>query len=487
MVLVTLAELVMLWVWFCRLFIKKDETQATYTAKQQRDGVATTAFIVAGVWRPRGSQSVPERAADLAVDAAADLTSRALAGDAAPGVGGGGAGHNDAPVVAERAAVGTAAFDWEAYRAVWADTPIDEAITAMFAEFAVLHAQLSGSVRSTSPPPLTIAVGRDIADRAERFVLQYVTPILGKQNSTKVHKLLCHVMEAIRMHGNFVNGNSGVNESLHKGDKAYYARTTKDIARYTRQLVVQAQGARRIQQRNIVDDQAAMDVGAEGDEDAWTGDEGADDDASADENDAPASRSERRRPSVYHLPLVSLAHLSSIAGLHGIEDALGLGPDDHVRLISRVRVTARFDDDRTAPQLLYAAASFRGSPWYDTVLYSPAADSTHVCVGEIRALVRRPSGDVAVLADMVAVEPVARCSLVARGCTRLAWHVPDGESDVRLRAVPLASIRRAIHVVPDFRDLAHRRGWDAEPAAWSSPREERLAMRYFLNDFYVWG
>eukprot|EP00170_Pyropia_yezoensis_P000778 contig_3624_g780 len=153
---------------------------------------------------------------------------------------------------------GTAQYDWPAYHAVWKETPIDEAITVMFAEFAVLHAEMSGYTCSTAPMPLTLDVGKCIADRAERFVTMYLTPILGAQNSTKVHKLLCHVMEAIRMHGNINNGNAGINERLHKDDKPYYARTNKAIADFTRQLVVQAQGARIILRRNAEEDECLL-------------------------------------------------------------------------------------------------------------------------------------------------------------------------------------------------------------------------------------
>lgn len=78
-------------------------------------------------------------------------------------------------------------FDWAAYHAVWQQTLIDEAITAMFAELAVLHAEMTGYTRSTSPMTLTLDLGKTIADRAERFVTLYVTPILGHQRSTKVH------------------------------------------------------------------------------------------------------------------------------------------------------------------------------------------------------------------------------------------------------------------------------------------------------------
>lgn len=220
------------------------------------------AYLVAGVWRTRGALPVPAptgSGADASLpvgdgvpDAVPDLAARVAA-----------LGLHDPEDDGEESNVpagqaGTAQYDWPAYHAVWKETPIDEAITVMFAEFAVLHAEMSGYTCSTAPMPLTLDVGKCIADRAERFVTMYLTPILGAQNSTKVHKLLCHVMEAIRMHGNINNGNAGINERLHKDDKPYYARTNKAIAGFTRQLVVQAQGARIILRRNAEEDECLL-------------------------------------------------------------------------------------------------------------------------------------------------------------------------------------------------------------------------------------
>lgn len=108
-------------------------------------------------------------------------------------------------------------------------------------------------------------------------------------------------------------------------------------------------------------------------------------------------------------------------------------------------------------------------------------------VAEVRAIVRRPEVDVAVVADMEVVPGVPNCPLVSRGCTRLAWSVPVRKTDVCLRTLPLASIRRVLHVVPDFADLASRRGLEATPADWGDPVADRLAMRYFINAFYPWG
>lgn len=220
-----------------RYLVKLDETQSVFTGKQQRDGVSVIPHLVAGVWRSRGAlhatdnieQSVSRGGVhsptlpvgDGIEDALPDLATRVAAL------------HLDEPQEGEgdheSDGVGGSPFDWQAYRTVWQQTPVDQAITAMFAEFAVLHAEMSGYTCSTSPLPLTLDVGKCIVNRAERFVTLYVTPILGAQHSTKIHRLLCHVMGAIRMHGNINNGNAGMNEGLHREDKRVPARVSWNL------------------------------------------------------------------------------------------------------------------------------------------------------------------------------------------------------------------------------------------------------------------
>lgn len=108
-------------------------------------------------------------------------------------------------------------------------------------------------------------------------------------------------------------------------------------------------------------------------------------------------------------------------------------------------------------------------------------------MAEVRAIVRQPEGDIAVVADMEVVHGASNCPLVSRGCTRLAWSVLEGETDVRLRALPMASIRCVLHVVPDFADLVECLGVHAQPARRDDPLPDRLAMRFFINAFYPWG
>jgi len=50
----------------------------------------------------------------------------------------------------------------------------------------------------------------------------------------------------------------------------------------------------------------------------------------------------------------------------------------------------------------------------------------------------------------------------------------------------VAHMQRLAFVVPDFADLAARRGVDAPLPSMDSPLQERLDMRFFLNVFFSW-
>eukprot|EP00170_Pyropia_yezoensis_P006818 contig_27790_g6840 len=112
-----------------------------------------------------------------------------------------------------------------------------DAVTAMFAEYAVLYGRIAGWITSTTPTPMTLSEAKDISQHAEDFVLNFVTPILGVVQTPKIHKLLRHVFDAINLHGNLQNGNTGGNEVVHKLDKHFYCRTNKTLADFTQQLV----------------------------------------------------------------------------------------------------------------------------------------------------------------------------------------------------------------------------------------------------------
>lgn len=96
-----------------------------------------------------------------------------------------------------------------------------------------------------------------MSDQASQFINDYATPILGQLNSTKVHKLLRHVLDAIKAHGNLNHGNSAANEAMHKNDKPFYMRTTKHPEAFTAPIVRQAQGSQALLERLAREDAAA--------------------------------------------------------------------------------------------------------------------------------------------------------------------------------------------------------------------------------------
>lgn len=498
-----------------RYIVRANEKQAVFTGKQQRDGVAILAFIVAGLFGPVGDE-------DSGGAFAAEHAAEAASADA-----GGYEGDcdDDAAKVSKNFV-----FDWDAYHNEWGDTPVHVAVTSMFAEYAVLYARIAGRTISAVPPPMTLTEGLDIAKQANNFVNKFVTPILGHIASVKVHKLLCHVADAIKWHGNLQNGNTAANESGHKADKSFYARTNKDSRTFTRQIVRHAHGARGILARHAADDKAAVAewqtqlaqrAAARGsaapaaqhdDATATTAAAAVDGrrvavgggaavgrrEAAAGGGAAAvrgavavgalteAERTRRRKRRLYNVSSVSVSDLARRPDLANVGALLGMAAHRQVRVTTRTPIQARFECGTRIQQHLRAAEDFLGAPWYDSVLYHPGGDSSRLCVGELRTIVRGPKGDAVVLVPMESVSAEPLCPFVARGCVRLKWRIADNASDVTLRLVPVAHVRRLAVVVPDFSDLAGRRGVDADLPAMDSPLQDRLDMRYFLNVFFPW-
>jgi len=448
--------------------------------------VAILPFLVAGLFGPLGDDNgsgafEAERAAE-----------RAVAEDGMDATG------YEADCDDEAAKVGKDfVFDWEAYHSAWGDTPVQVAVTSMFAEYAALYARIAGRTTSAVPPPMTMTRGLDIGQQATNFVNKFVTPILGHIASVKVHKVLCHVADAVRWHGNLQNGNTAVNESGHKMDKAHYIRTNKDGRTFTRQLVRHAHGARGILSRHAKDDGDAAAAWKAGQERraAARGTNATDErnDGSCADGGTPAvgttagaEQVRKRKRRVYNVANVSVRDLAARPDLANVGALLRMAAHRNVRVTTRTSIQARFDCGTLVRQHLRATEEYLGAPWYDAVLYHPGGDDSRVCVGELRAIVRGPKGDAVVLIAMESVPSEPLCPFVARGCVRLKWRIAEGASDLTLRLVPVDHVKRLAFVVPDFADLAARRGVNADLPAIDGPLQERLDMRYFLNVFFPW-
>lgn len=394
-------------------------------------------------------------------------------------------------------------FDWSAYHAAFGDTPMEDAVTAMFAEYAVLYGRIAGWVTSTKPAPMTVGEGEDIGKQAEDFVLHYMTPILGWLHTIKVHKLLCHVVDSIKMHGHLQNGNTSTNESEHKVDKKFYRRTNKSIATFTAQIVRQSQGTREVLKRLDAEDaellrSAPAAVGVSAALAAAAG--GA---AGA----PPAGRARRLPVAAPQLPLLmrarlrmTVASLSRRPGLQSIGSILKRPANYKLGVTQSKKFVAELDCGAPLVQIVRASSSFRGTPWYNAVLYTVDGASrtseddggNHIAtsvqfIGEVRAIIRGKDEDMAVICNMAPEPSASPCPLSARECAVVKWAVPAGGGDWSITVIPFRFIVRVVHVVPDFADLVKRRGLLALPPAAGGPQADLRAMRYYLNAFYPWG
>lgn len=373
-------------------------------------------------------------------------------------------------------------FNWAAYRAVFKDTPYYAAVTALFAEYALLVGRITRHLGEASATPVTLSEGRAIAQQARDFVLGYVNPILGPMRTTKLHRLLCHLLHAVQYHGNILNANTSSNEGEHKQDKSHYARTNKRPG-FTRQLVRHAHGTRSVLRRNAVALTSRESAAAEDCEVSGNGGYAADNDAAA-----PVLR----RARVAHLPHERVRVLASNPGLEHVGSVIGASDQDRVAVPGHVFFMARLPHGPPVRQMVHASPAYHGNAWFDHVEYLASAPSerTTTQYGQVRLLVRRKDGvDAAVVAEMDRVVGADECPLSARGCTQLRWavsHVGDEEEDcrrVKLRLVRVSDILCVVHVVPDCAEMGRRLGIGVTPPLFGESSERMWSMRYLVNVF----
>lgn len=463
--------------------VGEDEAQATFTGREQRHGVWILAFLVSGLFGRRDTgtgqhQEVRQHERDDGQEAARRLLRTLCDRHGAP-VGSGEAANADSELLDDEdynAAQAVDKFDWARYRASFPATPVHAAVTAMMAEYALLVGRITRHLGAAAASPMTLYEGTAIAEQAQQFILYYATPILGPLHTTKIHRLLCHVLHAVQYHGNILNANTSANESRHKEEKRHYLRTNKRPG-FTRQLVRHAQGTRAVLRQNeearVQDRRAARPDDAE---DGYSAD--------VEQQAAPL-----RRARTAHLPHATVGALAAAPGMFNLARISGLRACDRVAVPSYVYFMAKLSDGRCRRQVVRASAMFHGRKWYDHVLYTPgvgAASQTRY--GQVRLLVRQEGGcDAAVVADMDHAVGADECPLSARGCTQLRWTedtLPGApHRQVKLRIVPIEHIIRVVHIVPDCAELFRRVGVGSTPPSFGESGDRLWAMRYMLNAF----
>jgi len=375
-------------------------------------------------------------------------------------------------------------FDWDAFKKEWGDTPFEDAVTAMFAEYAVFYGRIGRWTTSSSPPPMTLDEAKSLANHAAMFINKYVRPILGAVNTPKIHKVLRHVLGAIKMHGALRNCNTSTNEAGHKTDKLFYRRTSRATNTFTTQIARQSQGTQAVLDRNAMMDAVAIQADQLRRKRRSL--------ARGGKLTAETKRSVRK---LSHVPVGALAQRPGLARLASV---LQLDPNDKLPVLNQVTFMATIECGTLLRQTVHSSMNYRKEgKRFDMVIYTVAGETPvigkdgkpnlRLHYGEVRALLRYKEEDVAVVCDMEEVRANAGCPLAERECKRLKWAVSaPGLGDWSVTAVPLSRVRRVTHVVPDFSELSSRRGVRAKPARYNASLEQRRAMRYYENAFFPW-
>lgn len=442
------------------------------------------AFLVAGLFDRRETgrrrhEQVRPHEHDAGEDAARRLLRSLCDGHGEP-VGNEGATGSDSKLVdgeERNASKGGDKFYWARYGAAFPNTPVHAAVTAMTAEYALLVGRITRHLGAAAASPMTLSEGTAIAEQAQQFILFYATPILGYLHTTKVRRLLCHVLHAVRYHGNILNASTSVNESLHKDEKRHYLRMNKRPG-FTRQLVRHAQGTRAVLRKN--EEARGQELRAACPIDA-------DDGYSADVEQQAAPL---RRARTAHLPHATVGVLAAAPGMFNLARVSGLRASDRVAVPTYVCFMAQLSDGRCRRQVVRASAMFYGKKWYDHVLFSRSGNGTalETRYGQVRLNIRQEGGcDVAVVAEMEHAVGADECPLSARGCTQLRWSedtMPGApHRQVRLRTVPVEHIIRVVHIVPDCAELCRRVGVGSTPPSFGESGDRLWAMRYLFNAF----
>jgi len=377
-------------------------------------------------------------------------------------------------------------FYWAAYRAVFGSTPLHVAVTALFAECALVIGRISGHLHHHFPGPMTVEETKELGELCSNFVLNYVNPVLGPMASMKIQKHLCHIVGAIKLHGSLSNGNTATNESLHVHEKQCYCRTNHDVDGFRYQLLREGQGTLELRARHEQEEEQEW-LDEEGELWAAGMEDGSDSEADGRKSSAVAAcQSGTRVPT--RADKLSVAVLSKRPGMGSLGEVLSAGPEDSVQVTNSLPIQALFECcAASARQILRAASLFRGKPWFDRILYEDDDHPGRLCYGEARAIVRSVGGEgsrVVVVSALSVCEREPGCPLVSRGCTRLCWAMDPEDEWPALRLVPFASVRRLLHVVPEMEALTARRGIAASLPAFSSSAVERRAARFYVNAFF---
>jgi len=371
------------------------------------------------------------------------------------------------------------------YQRLYGDLPLHRAVLDVYCRMAVLGGRLMGD-NMADTTRMSERQMQSLADEAREFIVDHVDLLFGPVHTTKAHRLANHLLSALLGNGNLWEGDTSENEALHGPCKKMYNRTNKRGPTMVLQMMRAAETQAEVL-REIMELDARDDDGKDGN-DCSEDNDGIhrlleDDTSDGDVATAPVPALSRSHRGLR----ITIADAEQLPGMTSLGTVLGKEAGCTLVVSPSFTFYCTFEwGASSVVQTACATETHFGKPRYDYIWYTD--DGGRRQLGLVRLVVRMLGGIVnnfAVVRRMHEVAPIPRCSLTRSGCRRMAWYFGGPADEWPLLAcVPLARVLRLEHVVPDFQDLADRRGLRAMPSNVADTAAERHATRFFTNHFY---
>lgn len=420
------------------------------------------------------------------------------------------------------------------YKNAFGSMPLHDAVLEVVCRAAVLVGHLCGDNVDRGLGMLQ-SEAEALGDEAYEFLTKYVAALLGASHNSKVHRLAYHLLMALMFHGNLTEGDTSVNEMIHKLCKVMYSRTNKKVDGYTLQMLRCEQtlslvlDEARAEMAAMSDAPAARDAPAAGDapdagedpprveadadgveEDAeaseaddmaalraWDGGEDLLSDAdgtldSGDEDmewggsksDGPAKRLSGMRVNVVALAAGMaggvLAGLGALLGVQGGEVLV-------VRTGAWINPVCEWGAELKA-QRIHTTKKNHGAPWYDHVRYKDPAKPEDILYGHAQLSIFAVGGnsvEALVVQRLVPATAHPDCVRTRFHAQRLRWAMEDGAMVPALAVVLLKNVCRLEQIEPDMAPLTERSGMFFKPDLPQTAGEWR-SRRFFINPHHTW-
>jgi len=276
--------------------------------------------------------------------------------------------------------------------------------------------------------------------------------LFGPLHTPKLHRLVAHVFDELRLRGSLLAGDPGINESKHKSAKLAYARANRGRADHALQLLMAEKVTDILRWK-------AGDEDAQGDDDIAGNDEPAAGDGAAEAAPVPPALAggaatgaadaveEDTRILRRHGWSVRVGVLAAERSVQRLAACLQLRRNDILTVpvgtyLARGAALRRGGVRR---QIVRASANYYGAPWLDWV--DKIAPHGVRRVGSARVVITsvgRRATRLLVVERARQAAPVAGCPFAAYRCTRLRFEMRDTGVTQMLESVPVRCVRRVL-------------------------------------------